>query len=231
MSQPVLLALGTITIALFLTVAIASAAFSDEDTFRAMKVMVVGAAIAAAAVTIEDAHLRVNFTASMPLGIYQLKPVPPGGIARGMTVAACPPFEAARLGRSRGYLAPGPCPGGSEPLLKLVAGVPGDRIDVLTAGVNVDGCRLPDSAPVAADNSGRRLRAWTPGGYRLAAGQVWLYAPNARSWDSRYWGPAAAADVLAFAVPLLTASAAFRSTSGEPGCGAARSAGPASSPG
>jgi conjugative transfer signal peptidase TraF len=180
MSQSVLLALGAITIALFLTAAIAIAAFSDEDTLRATKVLVVGGAVAAAAVTIENAHLRVNFTASMPLGIYQLKPVPPGGIARGMTIAACPPLEAARLGRSRGYLDPGPCLGGSEPLLKLVAGVPGDRIDVSTAGISVDGCRLPDSASVAADAAGRRLGAWARGRYRLSAGRVWLYAPNPR---------------------------------------------------
>jgi hypothetical protein len=104
-------------------------------------------------------------------------------------------------------------------------------LNVSAAGVYVGACPLARSAPVAGDTSGRRLTAWTAVRYRLPAGQVWLYAPNPRSWDSRYWGPEATADLVALAVPILTAPAAFRSTSGEPACGAARSAGPGSSPG
>jgi len=38
---------------------------------------------------------------------------------------------------------------------------------------------------------------------RLGRSQVWLYAGNPRSWDSRYWRPASVTDILARAVPIL----------------------------
>ncbi len=147
-----------------------------------------------------------------------------------MFVAVCAPADVADLGRDRGYLATGPCSGDTEPLLKVVAGVAGDEVTVSTRGVAVNECVLPNSVPLALDRSGRRLTGWPSGRYHLAPNQLWLYAGNPRSWDSRYWGPAATASILARAVPLLVLPS-FRSSSGEPGGGAARFAGPASSPG
>jgi type IV secretory pathway protease TraF len=32
---------------------------------------------------------------------------------------------------------------------------------------------------------------------------VWLYAPVPRSWDSRYFGPQRAADIIGTATPIL----------------------------
>jgi len=171
-----------------------------------------------------ETRLRINFTPSMPLGIYRLEPLPTSGVTRGMVVAACAPGAAADLGRRRGYLSSGPCADDTEPLLKVVAGAPGDRVAVSAEGVAVNGCPLSDSRPIARDRAGRLVSPWPRGDFRLGQGQVWLYASNPRSWDSRYWGPAPVAGLLAVAVPLLTG---FR---GAPGCGAARFAGSASSP-
>lgn len=123
-----------------------------------------------------------------------------------MVVVACAPIDAAALGRARGHLGAEPCPDDTEPLLKSVAAIAGDELDVTAAGVAVNGCRLPQSTPLAHDRSGRRLVPWPRGHSRLAPGQVWLYADNARSWDSRYWGWTATPDVMAIAVPLLVAS-------------------------
>ncbi len=67
--------------------------------------------------------------------------------------------------------------------------------------VNGLACSIAGLLP--RDRSGRRLVPWPRGAYRLAAGEVWLYAPNDRSWDSRYWGPAANGDIVAKVVPLL----------------------------
>ncbi len=139
--------------------------------------------------------LRVNFTPSMPLGIYRLEPLP-GGVERGMFVAVCAPTDVADLGRDRGYLAGGRCPGDTEPLLKVVAGVPGDEVTVSTRGVAVNGCVLPNSAPLAFDRSDRPLKAWPLGRYRLGPNQLWLYTGNPRSWDSRYWGPAVTTSIM-----------------------------------
>jgi conjugative transfer signal peptidase TraF len=147
--------------------------------------------------------LRFNLTPSMPLGIYRLVPVPNSAVARGMVVAVCAPTGASAFGRSRGYLSMGRCPSGTEPLLKAIAGVAGDDVTVSARGVAVDGCMLANSRPFSRDLAGRRLTPWLSGHYRLHRGQLWLYANNQRSWDSRYWGPASVTDVMARAVPIL----------------------------
>jgi len=159
--------------------------------------------VGACALASFGSKLRVNFTPSMPLGIYRLKPLPTSGVARGMVVAVCAPDAAADLGRRRGYLSSGPCPHDTEQLLKVVAGVPGDHVAVSPDGVAVNGCPLPDSRPIALDRAGRRLSPWPRSDDHLGWGQVWLYAGNSRSWDSRYWGPGALGDIIARAIPVL----------------------------
>lgn len=225
------IAFVTLAIALLLTVAVAIVTVADEQTMRAVKFTTLSMVIGVAVVALHRAHLRINFTDSMPIGIYSLSPLAPGGARRGMLVAICAPAHAARLGRQRGYLAAGPCPDETELLLKSVAAIAGDDVDITAAGVTVNGCPLPQSRPLPRDRSGRPLVRWPPGHYRLGSGQVWLYATNYRSWDSRYWGPVTTGAIQARAVPLVTLPWRFRSTSGEPGCDAARSAGSASSPG
>ena len=184
---------------------------------RVVALTATAATIVAAAIAIFGGDLRVNFTPSMPLGIYRLEPLPTSGVERGIFVAVCAPPDAADLGRRRGYLSSGPCPRDTEPLLKAVAGVPGDDIAVSAQGVAVNGCLLLGSHPVASDRAGRRLSPWPRGEYHLVKGQIWLNADNDRSWDSRYWGPAPVADVMARAVPFVVA--AFHSASGQSGCG------------
>jgi conjugative transfer signal peptidase TraF len=229
MSQSELVLALTLTFGALATAWIVRIGFARTRSTRAF-VLAVPAVTIVAMFAIFVSDLRVNFTPSMPLGIYRLEALPSNGFARGMFVVACAPADAAVLGRDRGYLAGGSCPGDTELLLKVVAAVPGDDVAVSARGVVINGCVLPNSAPLALDRSRRRVTAWPSGRYHLASNQLWLYADNPRSWDSRYWGPAATASIMARAAPLL-AVASFRSTSGEPGCGAARFAGPASSPG
>jgi conjugative transfer signal peptidase TraF len=228
MSQPELVLALALTFGALATALIARIASARTRAARAF-VLAVPAVTTFAAFVIFGSDVRVNLTPSMPLGIYRLEAIPSSGFVRGMFVVACAPAEAGNLGRRRGYLGRGPCPGDTEPLLKVVAAVPGDDVAVSARGVVINGCVLPNSVPLALDRSRRRLTAWPSGRYHLAPNQLWLYADNPRSWDSRYWGPAAAASILARAVPLHVVPS-FRSTSGEPDCGAARSAGPASSP-
>ncbi len=140
MSQPVLMGALTLVAAVVVTAAIAVATFANGNTWRAIRLTIVGAAAALTALAIQHAHLRINFTASMPIGIYSLSPLPTAGVERGMVVVACAPGAAAALGRSRGYLGAGPCPHGTEPLLKSAAAIAGDEVDVTAAGVAVNGC-------------------------------------------------------------------------------------------
>lgn len=56
-------------------------------------------------------------------------------------------------------------------------------------GVAVNGCLLPHSRAFSHDAAGRRLSPWPHGHFQLRRGELWLYAANGRSWDSRYFGP------------------------------------------
>ena len=60
------------------------------------------------------AGLRVNVTASLPLGLYRLCPDAPG---KGDYVSFCLEGEYAQLALERGYVGPGVCPSGMRPLL------------------------------------------------------------------------------------------------------------------
>lgn len=151
--------------------------------------------------------LRINLSASMPRGLYIIIPLN-RSLKKGDTIAACPPYSAALLGRERGYLGPGVCPEGVEPLLKLVVAVPGDAVTISDRGVSVNGALLPESRCLAKDGDGRSLHGWTIEHYSVQAKMLWLYAPLRQSWDSRYWGPLSVRNVegLASAILVLPAS-------------------------
>lgn len=145
--------------------------------------------------------LRINTSTSMPRGLYRAvgDTLQPGAV-----VAACLPQSVAQIGLERHYLGPGECPGGAEPVVKVAVALGGDLVEVTAEGVEVNGERLPSSTPLAVDRGGRPL---TPHVFRqrLARGEVWLHSSyEARSWDSRYYGPVAEEDVLFVVVPVLT---------------------------
>ncbi len=211
MSQPVLTATLAFVIAVTLTTALATVTSVDQRAIRAVRLTVVTASIAVAAVALEHARLRINFTGSMPIGMYLLEPTPADGdLPPGTLVAACAPRIAAELGKRRGYLAAGRCAAGTELLLKMIVAVSGDDVAISGNGVSVNECALPHSRQLALDAAGRRLSRWPEGRYRLRRHELWLYAANDRSWDSRYWGPVAVADVTARVAPLFTAPLPLR---------------------
>lgn len=129
-------------------------------------------------------YIRINRSPSLPLGLYRPVALP---LARGRLVSACLPLAVTRLGRDRAYLPPGPCPGDAAPVLKYIAGLPGDVIEVTSSGITVNGIHLRLSSAVKVDSLGRSLYPVSPGKYRLH-GCYWLAAPHAQSWDSRYFG-------------------------------------------
>ena len=206
MGQPVLTATLALAIAFIFTAAVAISTLATETLTRAVTLIGVVAVIAFSVVALQRANLRINFTGSMPIGIYLLLPLQPNGVKRGMLVAACAPSRAAETGHERGYLAPGPCADGTELLLKSVVALAGDEVAVTLGGITVNGCLLPYSRTEPRDGSGRRLDPWGGIDHRLPAGQFLLYAPNKRSWDSRYWGPVSAGAIVSEAVPLFVFS-------------------------
>ena len=126
----------------------ASGATFKERTRRA--VLTLGASVGAAAGLALAGHLlqlRVTLTDSAaPAGIYRLITAPAG---RGALVAACLPAAIARTGLTRGYLQAGDCPGGVEPVAKVLGALPGDVVEVAPGGVAVNGVPFANSATAA----------------------------------------------------------------------------------
>ena len=99
--------------------------------------------------------LRVNVTASMPRGVYRLIP---GLLERDDLVSFClEEGDFASLALDRGYLRPGSCPNGLEPLLKRVAGIPGDRLEISQGGIAINGRLWPQSRAVYRDGHDRPM--------------------------------------------------------------------------
>ena len=149
------------------------------------------------------AHLRFNLSPCIPRGAYYLASGEP--VRAGQLVLACPPARAAELALRRRYLRPGSCPGGTKPIGKLVAALAGDRLELAPAGMKVNGQQLSSTATSAVDSEGRPLPRQPTGVRRVAAGEVWLLSAHPRSFDSRYFGPIGAAQVLGTMTPLITA--------------------------
>lgn len=144
---------------------------------------------------------RVNLTESEPLGFYRLEPVRPGTpIARGAMVEFCPPDSVTPAAFP--FYVRGDCPGGGMPMFKRIAGIPGDRIWVTMASVEVNGAVLPFSSQLTHSQKWPWVRLpHQAGEFTLGRDQYWLYGSGARpelaaqSFDSRYWGPVTRADI------------------------------------
>jgi len=148
------------------------------------------------------AGVRVNWTPSLPVGLWLLHDIDavPG---RGTVVEACLPPDAAAFARARRYLGPGNCPGDAMPVLKPVAAVPGDMVEIAADAVRINGAVVVPPGQ-DRDSLDRPMPVLAPGPYRVRPGEVWLlstYEP--RSFDSRYFGAVPAALLRATATPLL----------------------------
>lgn len=145
--------------------------------------------------------IRVNVTPSLPLGLYRIVDQP---VSRGSLVEVCPPQACMALALRRGYLGRGSCPGGSWPLLKSVLALPGDRLVLTRVGIFREGALLSASAPLSRDFRGRPLPRLALGLLEVPPGDLWLYAPHPRSFDSRTFGPVSQKLVRNTLAPLWT---------------------------
>ena len=148
------------------------------------------------------AGVSINTTSCLPLGFYQA--LPPKPLAVGQTWTVCLPRKWTAFGLHRGYLHPGTdCLGGSQPLIKEIAGLPGETVIVSKTGVTIDGKRWPLSAPLTRDTAGRPL---VPdyGTHIIPKGMVWVMGLSWKAWDSRYYGPIPQRDLLQRQQAVLT---------------------------
>jgi conjugative transfer signal peptidase TraF len=155
--------------------------------------------------------LRIMLTDSAaPVGIYRVEPLPIqeslGGLRRGELVEACLPDAVAQRGVELGYLQPGRCPGGAEPVAKRVGALSGDIVIVSARYVAVNGDPLSSlSETLPVDSRNRPLDHVTWGTSRVQPQMVWLFGfHNRRSWDSRYFGPVSQSGVRGILMPVVT---------------------------
>ena len=142
-------------------------------------------------------HLVYNPSDSVPRGWYRIEPA--DALQVGSIVLARLPAPAATLAAQRGYLPAG------IPLLKRVGAVAPQRVCMEGESVRIDDVTV--GTVMRADGQGRPLQAW-PQCRRLVRGELFLLSStNPASFDSRYFGPIAAANVIGRAQAIWTRSA------------------------
>ena len=135
-----------------------------------------------------------NPSDSVPRGWYRIRPA--DSLQLGSIVLARPPASAAALAAQRGYLPSG------IPLLKRIAALSPQRVCVDGATVRFDD--VPVAVVMRSDGRGRPLLAWQQC-RRLAHGELFLMSnTHPASFDSRYFGPIRASDVIGSAQPIWT---------------------------
>ena len=157
-------------------------------------------AIGGVAAVCELGGVRVNASASLPIGLYRTT-----SDTTARLVEFCPSEPYANLSANRGYRGKGNCPDGAEPLMKPIVAVQGDLVEISLRGVYVNGGLLPNSRALPFDTKSRLLKHWPFGAYRVSPGTAWVISSfNSRSFDSRYFGPIQLSSVRSHLRRLLT---------------------------
>lgn len=149
------------------------------------------AAVVTAGAAFSASRLTRNYTPSLPLGVYWLRPSLP--ITKGTLVDFPIPPEARALIADR-YLP------ARFHLLKRVVGLEGDIVCLTDGRFFVDG--IPISTIARRDSIGRPLTAFEFCG-PVPPGTAFVATPVPSSLDSRYFGPVPLS-VLTVATPIWT---------------------------
>lgn len=135
-----------------------------------------------------------NASASVPIGLYAVRPA--GALHIAELVVVAPPEPLASFLADRGYLPKG------VPLLKHILALPRQTVCRIGDSISVD--RLLVGRVLARDRRGRPLPAWQ-GCRAIRDGEIFLMNRRpADSLDGRYFGPLPAAAITGRADPLWT---------------------------
>lgn len=168
----------------------------------AKTVLVVVAVIAAELATqaaVKASRLRLNYTDSVPVGIYREVPGAAGSFA-GFCLSSAVIQRALAAG-----LQPvrGDCPDQSAPVLKpLFQASAAHPVSFTARGFFVTGKLVPNTAPKAHSRTGAALIHYPFGTYTSGLWAISSFNPN--SFDSRYFGPVAPAAIRFYAKPVWT---------------------------
>ncbi|MEM1087684.1 MAG: S26 family signal peptidase [Pseudomonadota bacterium] len=132
-----------------------------------------------------------NRTASAPTGLYWLSDAP---FTHVQWVVVSSQSDMAEWAEAREYV------GKDWPLLKQIAGLPGDKICRMGGEILIND-QLAALAK-AVDSSGQMLPVWK-GCRVLESDEVFLLSPHPASLDGRYFGPIKQTDLDGTAIPLI----------------------------
>ena len=133
-----------------------------------------------------------NVTASAPIGLYRRSFAP---VSEGAWVLVDPPPHAANLAAERAYLPT------NVPMVKRIAALRGDTVCRIALTVTVNG--TVRAIALDRDAKGRALPAWQ-GCKHLTSDEMFLLTSPSTSFDSRYFGPVARANLIERIEPLWT---------------------------
>lgn len=140
------------------------------------------------------AQIVYNPSDSVAPGWYRIGPA--DALRVGSIVLARLPAPVAALAAQRDYLPAG------VPLLKRIGAMAPQQVCLDGTSVRIDDVVV--AAVVRADGHGRPLSAWSQC-RRLVRGELFLLSStNLASFDSRYFGPIRASEVIGSAQPLWT---------------------------
>lgn len=144
---------------------------------------------------------RLNLSPSIPIGLYVYVP---GAVHRGEFVQACLPDALASYAVAHKILfTGGACANGSEPIVKVLAALPGDVVNV-DRDVRVNGRTWPSSTIRSIDSRGRAVDLrLARGTFVVAAHSMLLLGLHPRSWDGRYFGALPSSAVTGRWFPIL----------------------------
>ena len=147
--------------------------------------------VAWTALTNSSPLLVYNASNSVPAGWYSITDA--HLLAAGDLVLVRLPPETAAFAAQRGYLP------STVPLLKTVAATAPQHVCVRGNQVMIDSKLV--ARQLRWDRQGRTLPTWRVC-RRLVDDELFLLSSNPESFDSRYFGPVRAADVIGIAQPL-----------------------------
>lgn len=194
MSLNVILTISILVIGYFILVELAVitlwslARFKKRPLTKDLIITVFIAALPVYFTLFQISELMVNFTPSLPVGVY--RQMDTREISRGDIVSYCldvPEYVA--LAKERGYLGAGNCCAGLKPLLKYAAGMPGDVVGVTEDDqITVNQKTLPNVYIAAEDLQGRAMPESVPFTGVIPTGKVFLVSYHLGGFDSRYFG-------------------------------------------
>jgi conjugative transfer signal peptidase TraF len=143
-------------------------------------------------------RLAINITASVPRGLYLLTPA--AFAKRGQLVLFDIPSDVRDILYSRRYV-----PTTVHQLIKHVAATDGDFVCHRNGGVFINGDIV---ALIRANDSDGNALPFNPFCRRLSSTELYVLAPDPRSFDSRYFGPLGARVLRGRLAPIVTIDAA-----------------------